>query len=577
MSRSMRILLLLATVSMAAPVALAQHSQQTPPTEPAEAATPAAPAKPETDITAEQLYRYLLGEISSQRGDARSAVEAFLSLARDTGDPRLAQRAAEAALRGSDPALATRAVRQWYTLEPENQRAEQTLIALLLSRGQMVEAQPMLQRTLARGDSLAAAKVFMQLAEIGARTADKQGAYQLIAELARGYPKVPEARLAVAQAAKDAQQTMVAVTESKAALDLKPGWAPAVLLLGDLLAEASPREAIALYREHLAKNPKARDVRVALARVLVAQRDLAGARKEYQTLLGDGPERPENYLAVALLSVDLKDYPAAETYLKKTLALKFRDASLVYAYLGEVAEAQKHYGEAIDWYRKVQPGEQYFSSQLHIAALLAKQGDLAAGRAQLRSLTNSNSGQRIQAVVADAQLLRDARAYDDAFQVLSDALAQEPDSTELLYDRAMTAEKLNRIDALESDLRKVMQLKPDYAHAYNALGYTLAERGIRLDEALQLIERAHELAPNDAFILDSLGWVHYRLGHLDQGLAYLKNALVVREDPEIAAHLAEVLLAKGNKAEARTVTRAALAKSPESEALRAIVKKIDAE
>ena len=570
MIRATALALALALAGFITPHVLAQPAEGA-------AATDKAPQTdkvPQTDITPRQLYTYLVGELAAQRGDFRTAAEAFSLLAGETADARLARRAAEAALQGGDPLSATRAVRRWQELDPDNPQAEQTLIAVLLSRGEAAEAKPYLQRLLAR-EPRTAGPVFMQLAEIVSRSADKAGV-QLLSELARPYPQLPEARYATAQAARAADQSMLAITEAKAALDLRADWMPAVLLYGELLAAATPKEAAKFYRDHLARNPKAREVRIALARALAAQQDFSGARKEYELLLAASPGRPENYLAVALLSVDLKDYPAAEKYLKKTIELGFRDPGLVYAYLGQVYEEQNRHSDALAAYRQVSQGEQYFASQLRIAMLLAKQGDLEAGRGHLRSLAPGSDGERLQVTLADAQLLRDARQYQEAFDVLSAALAKNPDSTELLYDRAMAAEKLSQFDTLETDLRKVMTLKPDFAHAYNALGYTFAEHGMRLDEALQLIEKAHKLAPNDPFILDSLGWVHFRLGNSDKGLAYLKSAMAQRPDPEIAAHLAEVLLARGDRAEARNVTRTALAKNPDNEALQAVSKKIDA-
>jgi tetratricopeptide (TPR) repeat protein len=236
-------------------------------------------------------------------------------------------------------------------------------------------------------------------------------------------------------------------------------------------------------------------------------------------------------------------------------------------YLGQVNEERKRYDGALKWYGAVVSGEQYIAAQARYAGVLAKQGHLDQARQHLREITPRNTQQRVQIVQAEAQLLREANAYQEAFDVLTGALEKFPDNPELLYDHAMAAEKVNRLDVLEANLRKLIALRPDHAHARNALGYTLADRNERLDEAHQLIESALKLAPEDPFIMDSMGWVLYRQGRLEQALDYLKRAHNLRPDPEIAAHLGEVLWANGQRDEARTLWSDALKKHPKNEVL----------
>ncbi|HEX4944099.1 MAG TPA: tetratricopeptide repeat protein, partial [Usitatibacteraceae bacterium] len=223
-------------------------------------------------------------------------------------------------------------------------------------------------------------------------------------------------------------------------------------------------------------------------------------------------------------------------------------------------------------YRKVE-SDDWMRAQMRIASLIAKRDGLAEGRDYLQKLEPRTQDDRIQIVQMEAQLLRDAKAWQDTFDMLSSAVERIPDSFELLYDRAMAAERVNRLDILEADLRRVIQLKPDYAHAYNALGYTLADRTDRIDEAYVLIEKALKLTPDDPFILDSLGWVQYRRGKLDEALGYLKSAYQARPDPEIAAHLGEVLWKLGRKDEASNLWKAALTDYPGHETLLAVIQK----
>ena len=215
------------------------------------------------------------------------------------------------------------------------------------------------------------------------------------------------------------------------------------------------------------------------------------------------------------------------------------------------------------------------TAKLRTASLLAKRDGIEAGRKYLRDaqIAEESPEIRTQLILAEAQLLRDAKAFREAFQLLDEAVKQTPNSAELLYDRAMVAEKINKLDVLEADLTRVIELKPDYAHAYNALGYTLAERNKRLDEAYELIQKAVKLAPDDPFIQDSLGWVQFRMSRIDDALATLKKAYKTRRDPEIAAHLGEVLWAAGQREEAQKIWREALLESPGHDALASLIEK----
>lgn len=562
--------LLLATALLAAPLCI--YAQQKP-----AAADPLIVQDEESNgLTADILYQYLAGEIALQRGQVGLAAEAFLDLAKRTGDARLAQRATEAALQGRNQQLATKAAGVWLELEPDSLSARQTLVALYLTGGKLEDSVPHIKQLLAKQD-VSAPRTFMQLFGLTARYPNKEALLKVVRELAADYQDVPEARYATAQAARAADQQALALSEARAALDMRRDWEQAAMLYGELLSQSAPKEATKFYREFLAKNVDSRNVRLNLARHLAAQQDLSGSRKEFETLLAAAPDNAEAAFAVGLISLEMKDFTVAETSLKRALALEYRDPDAVNTYLGQMYEEQKRYREASAAYQQVGEGEQYLSSRIRAAGVLAKQGDLAAARAFLHNIPVEEDAQHIQLILADAQLLREAKQHQQAYDLLSEALTKEPDSPELLYDHAMAAEKLARIDVLEVDLRKLIKLKPDAAHAYNALGYTLADRTDRLAEARDLIETARKLAPQDPFILDSLGWVNYRLGNLDQGLSLLKEALASRPDPEIAAHLAEVLWAKGQRKEAKNVWTDALRKNPDNEALLAVAKKLQSE
>jgi Flp pilus assembly protein TadD len=269
----------------------------------------------------------------------------------------------------------------------------------------------------------------------------------------------------------------------------------------------------------------------------------------------------------------VKDYPAAEGYLKRVLGLNYRDPDAVRYLLGQIAEEQKQWGRAVEWYKQIEEGDHALPARMRTANAIAKQGKVEEARVFLKRVANENPDQEVQLLVAEAQLLRDASRYGDAYEMLGQALRKVPDQPELLYDYALTAEKLERFDVAEENLRKLIQVKPDHAHAYNALGYSLADRNMRLPEARKLIEKALELAPDDSFIIDSLGWVQYREGDLKGAAQTLRRAYDGRPDAEIGAHLGEVLWVMGNRAEANRIWEESLKSAPDNENVRQTIQR----
>jgi tetratricopeptide (TPR) repeat protein len=260
--------------------------------------------------------------------------------------------------------------------------------------------------------------------------------------------------------------------------------------------------------------------------------------------------------------------------MKRLLGLGYRDVNGVRYVLGQIAEEQKQWPQAVQWYDGISDGEHLLPARMRTANAIAKQGKLDEARAFLKRVAADNPEDEAQLTVTEAQLLREAHRNQDAFQLLGEALRKEPDQPELLYDYALTAEKLERFDVLESNLKKLIQVRPDHAHAYNALGYSWAERNMRLPEAKKLIEKALELSPDDAFIIDSLGWVLYREGDLKGAAEQLRRAYSGRPDADIGAHLGEVLWVMGEREEADRVWQESLKSSPDNETLQKTIKRL---
>lgn len=524
----------------------------------------------DNELTAEFVYKYLVGEVAGQRGDFATSGSIFYDLARATRDPRLAERAAKVAAYGNVASLTIPAVKLWSELDPASTEAQQAMTETLIATGQLNETEPYLTKLLANAETRA--NGFLYLNALLGRSADKANVLRLIESLAKPYPTLPEAQFAVAQAAWSASQDDVALQALNRAESLRPGWHVAALLKGQVLFTKSPQSAISFYQDYLVKHPEVNEIRINLAKLLVNQKQYATAKKEFPLIIKHAEtshtkNSAEVTAVVGLLSYQSADYAAAATYFEQALSLGFKDVDQIYIYLAQTAEKQNHNEAATNWYNKVEPGQHYLEAQLNLANLIARTQSVDKAIDKLDALEGLNTEQQIIVIQSQAALLAKAKRHQEAFDLLDKAVRNLPNTPELVYDYALAAERIKKLDLMESELRKAIAAKPDFAAAYNALGYSFADRNIKLDEALQLIEKALSISPNDHYMLDSLGWVHYRKGNLDKAIAYLQQAYNMNPDPEIAAHLGEVLWQKGQHEAAKKIWQDALTADPDNEIL----------
>jgi len=537
-------------------------------------APPKPPAKlPFQELTAPMLYDFLLGEIAQQRGSAAFAAQTYLDLAKRTRDPRVARRAVELANFARMPELALDAARVWQDSDPASLQALQTAVVLLVASKRVEETEPYLAKLLA-SDANAAANGFMQMGRMLGGSPDTAANLRLVRKLADRYPKLPQAHFAVAQAANAANDDALALGEVRRAAALQPSWEIAAIYEAQLLQRRAPGEAAKRLAGFLEKYPDSRDVRLNYARVLVMDKRNADARAELESIGKRFDKDGDAIYAVGLLAFQIKEFGIAEASMKRLIELNYRDANAARYTLGQIAEEQKDWPRAIEWYKTIQRGEHALPARVRTASAIAKQGKLDEARAYLRSAGGTGE-QQVQLLVAESQLLREANMNKEALELLDGALKQTPDQPDLLYDQALTAEKLDRFDVLESSLKRLIQLRPDHAHAYNALGYSFAERNIRLPEAKQLVEKALALSPDDFFIVDSMGWVLYRMGDLKGAAEQLRRAWRGRADGEIGAHLGEVLWMLGERDEARSIWQEAQKASPGNETLQKTLKRFN--
>jgi len=519
--------------------------------------------------SSEAIYEFLVAEIAAQRGDVDGAIAIYQRLARDMKDPSIARRAVEAAIRARQFPAALDSATLLLELDPDSSLAREIMATLLANEGDLKKARDTMGRVLEKNANRG--PLLMQLSHLFGKFQDKAAVLEATRAIASPYD-VPEAHYAVGVAALVANKVELAGQEADASLELNPTWQQGAILKAQVLRKTAPAEIIPYYEAFVAANPQARDVRMQLGRELASERKLGEARDQFREADKIGKGDAQAAYATGLLSLQMEDYADAQTAFSRALKLGYYEPTSIYLGLGQAAEGLKRYDEAIGWYQKVDSGD-WVRAQLKIATLIARQQNLDAGRAYLQKIEPRSAEDRIQMIQVEAQLLRDAKQWKETYDLLSKAVLQYPDSYEVRYDRAMAAERVDKLDVMESDLRSVIKMKPDYAHAYNALGYTLADKTNRLAEAKDLIEKAYKLQPDDPFILDSLGWIYYRMGQSELALKHLHTAYAARPDPEIAAHLGEVLWKIGQHDEAQKIWRAALADNPNHETLLAVMQK----
>jgi len=527
---------------------------------------------PKMELSGEMLYEFLLADIASQRGNQELAAQVYLDLANETKDPRVARRAAQLEFDAHQMDKSVEALNLWLKLEPNSHQAKQLLTTVLLSGGKLEEARPYLVDMLAAFPKRTG-HTFTQIYSLLTRYPDKEAAYKLLHELAQPYPQVEEGHLVQAQAAAAAGKRDIALAEVRQVRVLRPEWELAALLEVQLLQQDSPQQALAELKKFITAYPDAGEARLLLARLLLEQKQYAEARTEFQYLLDMHPESSDLAFAVAMLSMEMGELDRAENELRQALVKGKKDESTVYYYLGQLNEGKKHDEDALQNYRHVPDGEYAFPARLRVAYLYSKFGKINEARDYLHQTNALNNQQRVQLLSVEAELLRNAKQMDAAYQVLTQGLEKLPNHPDLLYETAMLADLLGKHDVFEQMMHKVIEIKPDYAQAYNALGYSLLDRNERVSEGMSLVEKANQLAPEDAGIIDSVGWGHYRMGNLEKSVEFLRRAYNTEPDPEIAAHLGEVLWVQGVKDQAKKVWDDALKAHPENTVLQGTIKK----
>ena len=530
------------------------------------------PVRPRIPLTEYLLYKLLLAEIAGHRGMLDTSIEYYLDLARHTRDHRIAERTARIAVYARDDAAALAAARLWVELDPRNPDPHQVLAIMKLRAGDLEQSAEHLQDIFAYSEGEADEKLWM-IANLLGSEKDKDAVLEVMEKLVASQDSSPGALYAFAHVAarlEDLERSRELLEDT---LALAPDNDNAALSYISILQRLGrEQEALSWLEEKLAMNGENDfNLRMAYARLLMEVRQFGKALDQFELLVDREPENIDVLYALGLLYLQSNRLEEAETLFKKLSAQEHLTDTSNY-YLGRIAEEKRLYDEAGAWYQGVYKGEHYFDAQVRLAMLLARKGQVDEARNHLQSIRSRSGQQALVIVQAEGDLLIQAGRYEEAIAVYTEAL-EDGYNPDLLYARAMAAEKTGRLDLLEKDLRSILEREPDHAQALNALGYTLADATDRHAEAYDLIKKALELRPNDFYILDSMGWVLYRLGRLDEAIDYLRKALNIRQDPEIAAHLGEVLWVRGEREQAKEVWETALQQTPEDTRLLDVIER----
>ena len=572
------------------PLVLAQTVQPEPALPPA--ARPEAPATalappPASSLDSELFYQLLIGEIKTRDGEAATGFAVILDAARKSNDAQLYQRAADIALQSRSGDAALQAARAWRQAQPTSREANRYVLQILIALNRISETAEPLRAELQLAPPAERVLAILNLPRFFARASDKKMASGVLEQALAEQLSTPAtgaaAWTAVGRMRLAAGDLPGALAAGERAQTLNPlAEGPALLAL-DLMDPKLPL-AESLVQKYLSSSPRPLpEIRMGYARALIDVQRYAEASTQLQVVTQDKPGYAEGWLVLGSLQLQDNRLAAAQTSLLRYIELAqqneeqeqtSRGLSQAYLALAQLAEKRKDFAGAESWLGKISNAQELLQAQTRRASMLAKQGKLAEARQLIRQLPERNPDDARAKLMAEIGLLREQKEYRAAHELLAQAVKQFPEEPELLYDQAMMAEKLGSLADMERLLLQLVQRKPDYHHAYNALGYSLAERNLRLPEAKQLIQKALEYAPEDPFIKDSLGWVEFRLGNKVEALRIFEVAYKTKPDAEIAAHFGEVMWSLGQRDKAIAVWKEGLLLNPDNETLLETLKRL---
>ena len=525
------------------------------------------------DPLSDLMYQVMTGEISGKLGDLQTSKEAYSRASELTDNPSIIERAMRIAIFAKDWPLALEIAHRWSKALDGNIESQQVLGVLSLRQGDVDSAEKYFSKVMdaakdspSQGYSIVAATL--------SRIEDVDISLELMERLVAKNFTNPYGHLSYANLAMKANKYQLAVDQSELALGFKPDMSEARVLRARALGLIGDHEGAFVEMQRLvADDPENFDLRLGYARMLLQAERFSDAGKEFEVLLSQRPNDPDITYMLGLTYVQAEDYGKSKQYFQALIDDNRRLDESNY-YLARISEELGDAQQAVKFYQEVAFGDLYLDAAMRLAELYVKENGLEKARSHLNDVRGrvDLTEDVIRLFLAEGHILHDQKQYDEAYDLYSQGLLEFPHHPDLLYARALTAEYIDRVDLLESDLLIILQSDPDHANALNALGYTLADRGLRIDEAQQYVERAYELKPNDPAVIDSMGWIHFRKGNYAEAESYLRKALDLMDDAEIVGHLGELLWAQGNYEEARNLLREAMDRHPQDSYIQKLIK-----
>lgn len=531
------------------------------------------PGKEKAAIDPDVMYMVMAAELAGQRGQYAIALEGYMEAAKRVNDPRFAERAAKIAMYMKDGEKTDEAVSLWLKQDPENLTARKIAALSALRAGNKQAAVDHLEMLL-KTDPAGFEKTALELASVLQRDGKPDFYYGVLDDLAVQNPRQAVVYFVQSLLAVEMKNNALAEKQVQRALGIQPDWDKALIFQAQIAIFAGNlNRAKTLLRNATLKYPENDKLKKLLAQVLIKASEYEAAGEVYQGIVLANPKDAESQVALALVHLQLdRDGKAEDIFTQLLDQPEWKHQASFY--LGKIEEKRGRTQKALSWFDKVTEGPLVFEAAISAVSLLAKDKEFNGADARLGLLSERFPKQKLRIILMRAGLYGQQEQYEKAFKLLTDALADQSDQRDLLYTRALIAERMKKLDVLEADLKKILAKYPDDAESLNALGYSLLDNAARYTEAEKYLQHALQVQPNEAVIMDSFGWLQFKLGRLDQALDYLERAYAKQPESEIAAHLSEVLWVLGRKDEAKKIFSKAIKKAPDDEYLLDFQKRI---
>jgi len=509
----------------------------------------------QTELSSDLLYSLLAGEFAGVRGQMDESIEHYVYAAEISNDPKVITRAAYIALYAGNSEQAVKITDRWFSLGLPKSDAITRMRAMAFVRlRQLMPAVESIEQLLFEQEQLNE-RAISSLTHILGKETTQQFSLEVAQQLNQRHPKQTFIMLLLARFEANLAKYDEALKHINQLIEIDDSLVDAYLVKAQIHSGLKDQPAaMQAISSAVEKRPADTGLRMQYARMLVQIKDFDEALRHFKELRKLMPDNENVLLSLGLLSIELNNHNQAKEYLQELLNKGYHNQQAHY-YLGRIQQSQGEDMAAIANFDRVYSGEYWLDAKIRSAGLISDAGQVDDALSRLEALNHGdqNENNQIKIFLAQGEVLRSVSRHQEAYFLYNTALVKSPENTDLLYARALTAEKLNMLDVTESDLKMVLMHEPKNANALNALGYTLADRTERLAEAREYILKAADLLPDDPAVLDSLGWVYFRLGEYQAAIKWLNKAFNILQDAEIAAHLGEALWVNGQAEKAKNI------------------------